>query len=124
MQQTPEPEDRIKGLPKLELYKGAEVPNDFEITEVLGDVIQVEYADTSEDGESVLRNGIYLPTSVVDQKAWRVGKVLLVGRGVKQVKVGDLVMFPGDKGLPAISKNKKTTVFLNEERIFGICKRA
>ena len=39
---------------------------DFEITELLGDVIQVVYADTAEDGRSLIRNGIILPEEVVD----------------------------------------------------------
>jgi co-chaperonin GroES (HSP10) len=120
---TKQPEDKIKGLPQLELYKGSEIPSDYEITELLGDIIQVEFLDLSEDGQSVLRNGIYLPLNVIEQKAWRIGKVLLAGPGVKQVEVGDVVMFPGDKGLPAITKSGKRTIFLNEERIFGICEK-
>lgn len=110
------------GLADIDQYKNCPLPEDFEITELLGDTIQVEYADVSEDGQSVIRNGIHLPNSVVENKAWRTGKVILAGPNTRQVKTGHYVIFPGDKGLPGIQKNGKLTVFLNEERIFGICK--
>ena len=109
------------GLADVDQYKNCPLPEDFELTELLGDVIQVEYVDLSDDGESLIRNGIHLPMSVVENRAWRTGKVILAGPGTKQVKKGHYVIFPGDKGLPGIQKNGKLTVFLNEERIFGIC---
>lgn len=110
------------GLADIDQYKNCPLPEDFEITELLGDTIQVEYADVAEDGKSLVRNGIILPSAIVDQKAWRIGKVILTGPNTRQVKSGHYVIFPGDKGLPGIQKNGKLTVFLNEERIFGICK--
>jgi co-chaperonin GroES (HSP10) len=69
-----------------------------------------------------MRNGIILPNQVVDHRAWRVAKVTLAGPACKQVKVGDIVIFPGDRGLQSIQKNGKMLVFLSEDRIFGICK--
>lgn len=110
------------GLADLDLYSNCPLPEDFEIVELLGDVIQVVYADTAEDGKSLIRNGIVLPAEVVDNKAWRVGKVIMAGPNTKQVKAGQYVIFPGDKGIKGIQKNGKLNVFLNEERIFGICK--
>jgi co-chaperonin GroES (HSP10) len=110
------------GIANLDQYSNCPLPEDFEITELLGDVIQVVYADTAEDGKSLIRNGIVLPSGVVDNKAWRVGRVILAGPNTKQVKAGHYVIFPGDKGLKGIQKNGKLNVFLNEERIFGICK--
>jgi co-chaperonin GroES (HSP10) len=110
------------GLADIDQYKNCPLPEDFEITELLGDVIQVVYVDVDPvDGQSLLRNGIVIPNSVAEQRAWRVGEVVLAGPNTKQVKKGHLVIFPGDKGLPGIQKNGKLTVFLNEERIFGIC---
>ena len=44
-------------------------------------------------------NGIILPGQVIDNRAWRLAKVKLVGPNVKQAKVGDTVIFPGDRGL-------------------------
>lgn len=112
------------GMADIDPYQNCPLPEDYEITELLGDVIQVIYADVAEDGRSLIRNGIILPNEVVDNKAWRVGKVVLAGPGTKQVKKGDYVIFPGDKGIKGLQKNGKLNIFLNEERIFGICKPA
>jgi co-chaperonin GroES (HSP10) len=110
------------GLADLDPYSNCPLPEDFEIVELLGDVIQVVYADTAEDGKSLIRNGIVLPHAVVDNKAWRVGKVVMAGPNTKQVKAGQYVIFPGDKGIKGIQKDGRLNIFLNEERIFGICK--
>lgn len=110
------------GLIEVDAYKDCPLPEDYEITELLGDIIMIEYVDVAPDGKSLIRNGIILPSQVVDNRSWRVAKVKLVGPEVKQVKVGDIVMFPGDRGLQAIQKNGKASIFLNENRIFGICK--
>lgn len=110
------------GIADIDQYKNCPLPEDYEIIELLGDTLQVEYADVDPaDGRSLIRNGIVLPDSVVEQKAWRVGEVILAGPGTRQVKKGHFVIFPGDKGLPAIKKDGRMSVFLNEERIFGIC---
>jgi co-chaperonin GroES (HSP10) len=110
------------GLADLDPYSNCPLPEDYEITELLGDVIQLVYADTAEDGKSLVRNGIILPEAVVENKAWRVGRVIMVGPNVKQVKAGQHVIFPGDKGIKGIQRDGKLNIFLNEERIFGICK--
>jgi len=102
-------------------YKDLPLPEDYEITELLGDVIMCRYLDVAEDGKSLIRNGIILPNQVVDQRAWRVGEVVLAGPRCKQVKKGSKVIFPGDKGLIGIRQGGETVVFLSEERIFGIC---
>lgn len=109
------------GISDIDAYADCPLPEDYEITELLGDIIMVEYADLAPDGKSLIRNGIILPTEVVDKRSWRVGKVLLTGPNTKQVKADHYVIFPGDKGLVGIQKGGKTVVFLNEERIFGIC---
>jgi len=103
-------------------YKDVPLPEDYEIVELLSNVIAVEYVDVASDGKSIMRNGIILPNQVIDHRAWRVAKVTLAGPGCKQVKVGDVVIFPGDRGLQSIQKNGKMLVFLSEDRIFGICK--
>jgi hypothetical protein len=103
-------------------YKDLPLPEDYEIVEVLGNIITVKYLDTTEDGQSVVRNGIFLPKSIIDSRAWRVGEVVLAGPGCKRLKSGDKVIFPGDKGLTGLSRNGQTVVFLSEDRIFGICK--
>lgn len=103
-------------------YKDLPLPEDYEIVELLSNVISAEYVDISADGESVIRNGILLPRSVIDSRAWRVAKVILTGPDCKQVKPNDIIIFPGDRGLQSIQKNGKMIIFLSEERIFGICK--
>ena len=105
-----------------EEYKDVPLPEDYEIVELLSNVISVEYVDVASDGKSIMRNGIILPNQVIDNRAWRVAKVTLAGPACKQVKVGDVIIFPGDRGLQSIQKNGKMLVFLSEERIFGICK--
>ena len=110
------------GLAEIDQYKNCPLPEDYEITELLGDTIQIVYSDVDPaDGRSLVRNGIVIPNSVAEQKAWRVGEVILAGPGTRQVKKGHFVIFPGDKGLPAINKDGRMSMFLNEERIFGIC---
>jgi co-chaperonin GroES (HSP10) len=103
-------------------YKDVPLPEDYEIVELLSNVISVEYVDVASDGKSIMRNGIILPNQVIDNRAWRVAKVTLAGPACKQVKVGDVIIFPGDRGLQSIQRNGKMLVFLSEERIFGICK--
>lgn len=115
-------ENENNGLPTLDPYENCPLPEDYEIVELLGRVIMAEYADVAADGKSLIRNGIILPNEVVDKKAWRVGKVLLVGPQTKQVKQGQTIIFPGDKGIIGIQKGGRTVIFLDEERIFGICK--
>jgi co-chaperonin GroES (HSP10) len=124
MEQTPHSHRLTRennGIADIDMYQNCPLPEDYEITELLGDIIMAEYADVAEDGQSLIRNGIVLPQSVVEQKAWRIGKVVLVGPDTRQVKVGQNIIFPGDRGLVGLNRNGRTVVFLNEQRIFGIC---
>jgi len=107
---------------QIDAYKHQLLPENYEIIEVLGDIIMGEYIDVAEDGKSLMRNGIILPIETVDNRAWRIVKALLVGPEVKQVKVGDVIIIAGDKGLQSINRNGKMTVFFNQDRTFGICK--
>lgn len=110
------------GLPSLDLndMQGIGVPADYEITGVLGDILMCEMADENDLGE-VNRGGIWVKQEVTT-KMWRVAKVLKAGPGCSgNVKVGDHVMFPSDKGIPMI-QHKKKYIFLNEPRIFCIVK--
>ena len=109
-----------KGLVEIENYKEYPLPQDFEITSVLDDIIMAEYADTSDDGRSVMRNGLHLPQGVIDHRAWRVGKVVLAGPNAS-LKVGQHFIFPGDKGMPSIRKDGRQLLFINEYRIFCLC---
>jgi co-chaperonin GroES (HSP10) len=102
-------------------YKDLPLPEDYEIVELLSNVIMCRYLDVAEDGKSLVRNGIILPNQVVDQRAWRVGEVVLAGPDCRQVKKGSKVIFPGDKGLQGLRQGNEIVIFLSEDRIFGIC---
>lgn len=99
---------------------------DFILSKVYGDIVLAEYTDTTEDGDVIKRGSLYVHTNTL-QKAWRKGRVILTGPGVRFTQVGDIIMFPNDRGV-AISNVEiaghgmvKRGIFLNEERIFGGC---
>jgi cellobiose-specific phosphotransferase system component IIB len=101
--------------------------DDYILTNILDDILLVEYVDMTADGDGVMRNGLYVPTNALT-KAWRKGRVLIVGPKAQYVKVNDIVIFPNNLGV-AVSNinvenygNLKKGIFLNENRIFGICK--
>jgi hypothetical protein len=116
-------EDNVKGNIQLEAYKSDSFElSDWTLTSVLDDILMVQYVDVSETGREVLRNGIYVSVDVTTH-VWRVGKVILAGPNCKFTKQGDHVVFPNDKGIRASNINDiKNIVFLNEARIFGVCK--
>ena len=100
--------------------------DDYELSFIFDDILLIEYVDETLHGE-VERNGILVPTNALT-KAWRKGKVVLAGPDVKYAKEGDIVIFPNNMGV-TISNVEITGkgkiakgVFLNEERMFGICK--
>ena len=100
----------------------------FKLSQVLDDIILIKYADLADDtGDTVMRNGIAIPLAHVE-RAWRIGKVVLAGPRCQYVKVNDYICFPSDKGLPCSNLDVdnvgilKDATFLNESRIFGICK--
>ena len=110
------------GLPaySLESMQGVAVPTDYEITSVLGDILMYEIVDENESGE-VNRGGIWIKQDVT-QKMWRVAKVYKAGpRCSDNIKEGDFVMYPSDRGIPMINRDKKKYIFLNEPRIFCVC---
>jgi len=101
--------------------------DDFELSFIFDDILLIEYVDETKEGD-VERNGILIPTNTLN-KAWRKGKVILAGPDAKYAKEGDIVIFPNNMGV-TISGVKVTGkgkvqkgVFLNEERMFGICNK-
>lgn len=104
--------------------------DDYVLSTVLDDEILVEYADLhgGEDGsEYIMRGGIAVPVNQV-HNAWRKGRVILIGARVQYAKLGDIVVFPNNMGIPVSNLNienhgkVKKGLFINEQRIFGICK--
>lgn len=101
---------------------------DYVLSKLFSDIILVEFIDIDEAGDNIMRNGIFIPVNATT-KAWRKAKVVLRGTGADYCKVGDIVMFPNDKGV-TVSNIKvrnygtvKMGMFLNEARIFGICQK-
>lgn len=104
--------------------------DDFVLSFLFDDVVLVELIDEVSDGagSAIQRNGLYIPANAMT-KAWRKGKVVLAGPAVKYAEVGKIVVFPNDKGasvsniiVDGYGKLNKG-MFLNEQRLFGICKR-
>lgn len=100
------------------------LPDDFELTMIFDDILLVEYIDENAEGE-IERNGIFIPTNAVT-KAWRKAKVILAGPKAEYTKVGDIVIFPSNLGLTVSNLDVQGTtvkkgIFLNEDRLFGIC---
>lgn len=104
--------------------------DDYKLSKVFDDVILIEYCDIhgSEDGsEYILRGGIAVPINQV-HNAWRKGKVILIGPNVRYTSVGEIVVFPNNMGIPITNLEVenygklKNGLFINEQRMFGICK--
>ena len=98
----------------------------YELSNVFDDIVLAQYID-SDDKDMVTRGGVLIPLNA-QTKAWRLGRVLLAGPNTIQVAVGDIVCFPNDKGIPVANIAVegvgiiKSGMFLNEQRLFGICK--
>tara|TARA_R110001592_G_scaffold362363_2_gene675947 strand:+ start:834 stop:1256 length:423 start_codon:yes stop_codon:yes gene_type:complete len=103
--------------------------DEFNLSFVFDDIVLIEFIDEDSDGAGDLieRGGIFVPTNTLS-KAWRKGKVVLVGPEAKYAKKNDIVMFPNDKGAPVANMEIdgygkiRKGMFLNEQRLFGICK--
>lgn len=104
--------------------------DDYKLSKLFDDVILVEYADLvvgEEGGDYILRGGIAIPINQV-HNAWRKGQVILKGPNVRYADVGDIVVFPNNMGIPITNLEVeghgklKNGLFLNEQRMFGICK--
>lgn len=103
--------------------------DDYKLSKLYDDVILMEFCDVIGDetgSEYILRGSIAIPISQV-HNAWRKGKVILTGPNVRQTNVGDIVVFPNNMGI-LISNLEvtgfgkvKSGVFLNEQRMFGVC---
>lgn len=98
---------------------------DFKLSFIFDDIVLVEYIDL--EGDNIKRNGLYIPTNALT-KAWRKARVILVGPKAQYTKVDDIVLFPNNLGVTVANMDieghglVQKGVFLNESRIFGICK--
>lgn len=104
--------------------------DDYVLSKLMDDVMLIEFCDleSGEDGaEYVLRSGIAIPVNQV-HNMWRKGKVILKGPNVRYTDIGEIVLFPANMGIQVsnvevegFGKIKKG-LFLNEQRMFGICR--
>lgn len=101
---------------------------DYVLSKLYDDIILLEFCDLQgTEGEYILRGGIAIPVNQV-HNAWRKGRVILRGPSVKYTQVGDIVVFPNNMGIPITNLEVeghgkvKKGLFLNEQRMFGICK--
>lgn len=121
--------DDIGGTIQLDNYAGAENFNlfGFKLSQVLDDIILVKYLDCNDNGDEIMKDGVWIPINATSF-TWRIGEIVLAGPNCKLTKVGDTVCFPNDKGIRAGNLDIencgkiKNCCFLNEDRIFGICK--
>ena len=90
-----------------------------------------EYTDVSLDGNAIKRGNIFVPLNTAP-RAWRTARVLIAGNKCSNVNITDTIVFPGDNGIPVVNLQYKDVntgetkvvshgVFLNEERLFGVC---
>jgi cellobiose-specific phosphotransferase system component IIB len=98
----------------------------YDLNKILDDVILAEFVDTPGDKDEIVRNGIIVKTNAMTN-AWRLARVILLGPNCKIVKKNDIIMFPNNMGVQ-ITKitvtgygNIKNGIFINEQRIFGVC---
>ena len=102
--------------------------DEFAITELFDDFVLAEYIDV-QDGFIKDENSdlVYTKSS---KEVWRKARIIMVGPAVKFCKVGDLVVFPDDKGLktgfvkykdPLTKENKETKYgfFTNDYKLFA-----
>lgn len=99
----------------------------YDLVDVLDDIILAEFVDVSSSGNEIIRNGLVVPINA-QTNAWRIGVVVIAGKGCSLVKKGDYICFPNNMGIN-ISKIEvegygmvETGQFLNEHRIFGVVK--
>jgi len=100
----------------------------YDLVDVLDDIILAEFVDVSSSGNEIVRNGLVVPINT-QTNAWRIGLVVLCGKGCSLVKKGDYICFPNNMGVN-ISKVEvdgygkvEAGQFLNEHRIFGVVKK-
>lgn len=99
----------------------------YDLVDVLDDILLAEFVDVSSSGNEIIRNGLVVPINA-QTNAWRIGLVVIAGKGCTLVKKGDYICFPNNMGVN-ISKIEvagygviESGQFLNEHRIFGVVK--
>lgn len=119
-----------KSIIDLGSYSGSSFDSVFvgyDLDRILDDVILAEFVDVAGEKDEIVRNGIIVKTNAMTN-AWRLAQVILMGPNCRIVKKNDVIMFPNNMGVQ-ISKIDvvnhgivKNGIFINEQRIFGVCR--
>ena len=105
-------------MENLEKYSSSALPEDYEISELFGDTLAIAYKDNN--GEGLVKRGSLWVDPGVTYNMWRVGEIILKGpKCSDNVKVGDMVLFPNDRGIPGIKHKGFEVRYINEDRLFG-----
>ena len=122
--------DVKRSLIDLDTYQNSDTFSlqGYNLSKVMDDIVLAQFVDLSDDGQSVVRNGIHIPLAQV-QRTWRLAKVILIGPNVEECKPGDIVCFPDDKGIKVdnmsikgYDKPLRDCIFLNEQRFLVFVK--
>ncbi len=104
----------------------------FTVKKLYDDFVFADYIDVDNGFIKDSSGLVTIDTSA--NKTWRKAKVLMVGPSCRSTQVGDVILFPNDKGLPAgeveyIYRSEdsgdeiiciaKNAIFLGEHRIFA-----
>lgn len=103
----------------------------FVLNRLYDDFVFADYIDV-DNGYIKHESGLVTVDSNVT-KTWRKAKVIMVGPMCRESKVGDIILFPNDKGLPCgeieyldadgKEMTAKNGIFLGEHRIFAVLER-
>jgi co-chaperonin GroES (HSP10) len=94
----------------------------FAVTELYDDFVFADYIDI--DNGFIKHESGLVTVDTSSNKTWRKAEVIMVGPACRFTKVGDIILFPNDKGLPCGEVNHyhgtaKNGIFLSEHRIFA-----
>lgn len=101
----------------------------FAVNEIYDDFVFAEYIDI--DNGYIKHESGLVTVDTSANKTWRKARVIKVGPHCRETHIGDIVLFPNDKGLQAGEveyiendevKRTKNAIFLGEHRIFATLK--
>lgn len=101
----------------------------FGVQKLYDDFVFADYIDV--DNGYIKHDSGLVTVDTSSSKTWRKAKVLMVGPSCRETNVGDIILFPNDKGLPCgeveyvasggLAK-ASNGIFLSEHRIFAALK--
>lgn len=101
----------------------------FGVQKLYDDFVFADYIDV--DNGYIKHDSGLVTVDTSSSKTWRKAKVLMVGPSCRETSVGDIILFPNDKGLPCGEVEYVTDgslakalngIFLSEHRIFASLK--